>query len=220
MWFSVHDPEVPDSVAEAEDEAARAEARAQAARARAEQLRRAAESADTVASAQRRPRWLPRPRRKALIGGAAILLGCASLGTSGYMLWQHHVVTHKRQLAPEYAAAARHAIETMMSIDPQHAKEDIQRIIDVSTGDLKSQLAASSSLMAKQAEESKVVSKVKVGAVAVESVTDNSAVVLVTAKSDVTNPDNTKRPPALWRLAVSISRDDGQLKMSKVEFLQ
>jgi len=54
----------------------------------------------------------------------------------------------------------------------------------------------------------------------VESVTDNSAVVLVAAKSEVTNPDNAKRPPVVWRLSVNVSRDGGQLKLSKVDFIQ
>ncbi|HUE34309.1 MAG TPA: hypothetical protein VMQ38_15840, partial [Mycobacterium sp.] len=111
-------------------------------------------------------------------------------------------------------------VTTLMSIDANHAKEDFQHIIDASTGDLKSQLSVMASLMAKQAEDSKVSSKATVEAVAVESVTDNSAVVLVAAKSDVTNPDNTKRPPTVWRLSVNLNRDGGQLKMSKVDFLQ
>ncbi len=107
-----------------------------------------------------------------------------------------------------------------MAIDGQHAKEDIQRLIDACTDPLKSQVEATSNVMVKQAEDSKVVSKVTVEAVAVESVTDNSAVVLVAAKSDVTNADNTKRAPALWRLRLNLNRDGGQLKMSKVDFLQ
>jgi Mce-associated membrane protein len=219
MWFSVHDPEVPDSVAEAEDEAARAEARAEAARARAARLREAAEAADTK-PARSRPRWLRRPGRKAIAIPAAILLGCASLGASGYMLWQHRTIMHKRQLTPEFAAAARDGVTKLMSIDAHHAKEDIQGIIDASTGELRSQVEATSRVMIKQAEDAKVVSKGTVEAAAVQSVTDNSAVVLVAVKTDVTNPDNTKRPPALWRLSVNIDRDGNQLKMSKVEFLQ
>ncbi len=136
------------------------------------------------------------------------------------MAWQHYTITHNRQLAAEFAAAARQGVTALMSMDAQHAKEDIQRLIDACTGPLKAQVEAESGLMASHAEDSKVVSKVTVEATAVESVSDNSAVVLVAAKSDVTNADNTKRPPALWRLSVNVDRDGGQLKMSKVDFLQ
>ena len=236
----------PTSVTEAEDEAARAQARAEAARARVMRLREAAgttsgdpsditETAQandedgTVAravdqraikSSRSRPPWLRGPGRKAVVVGAAIVLACASLGASGYMVWQHYTIVHNRQLSAEGAAAARQGVTTLMSMDSHHAKEDIQRLIDACTGQLKTQLEAASSVMAKSAEDSKVVSTGTVEAVAVESVTDNSAVVLVAAKTEVTNADNTKRPPAVWRLAVNLDRDSGQLKMSKVDFLQ
>jgi Mce-associated membrane protein len=148
------------------------------------------------------------------------VLASVSLGASGYMVWQHHTIVHKRQLAAEFTAAARQGVTALMSIDANHAKEDLQRIIDDSTGDFKSQMSVMSGLMAKQAEDSKVSSTVTVEAVAVESMSDNSGVVLVAAKSDATGPDNAKPPMALWRLSVNLNRDGGQLKMSKVDYLQ
>lgn len=234
----------PISLAEAEHAVSRAEARAEAARARATQLRQQAE-ADTIEDAEAkdsgatiaegdadetepaparsrrwRARWVRRPARKTVGVGVGVLLACASLAASGYMVWQDRTIMHKRQLAPEFAAAARQGVTTLMSIDSHHAREDIERIIDASTGDLKAQIEARSGLMAQQAEESKVTSRATVEAVGVESVNDNSGVALVSAKSDVTNPDNTKRPPMLWRISVKIERDSGQLKMSGVDFLQ
>jgi Mce-associated membrane protein len=136
------------------------------------------------------------------------------------MIWQHRTATHNRQLAAEFAAAARQNVTMLMSLNAQHAKEDIQRVIDACTGDLKLQLEATSSLMADKAQESKASSKATVEAVGVESMSDNSAVVLVAAKTDVINPDNTNRPPVVWRISVDLLRDGGQLKMSKVDFLQ
>jgi Mce-associated membrane protein len=149
-----------------------------------------------------------------------IVLTAASVGTSGYILWQHHTAAHNRQLAAEFAAAARQDVTMLMSLNAQHAREDIQRVIDACTGDLKKQLEATSGLMVEKAGESKASSKATVEAVAVESLSDDSAVVLVAAKSEVTNADNTNRPPVVWRLSVGLTRDGGQLKMSKVEFLQ
>jgi len=148
------------------------------------------------------------------------VLASASLAATGYMVWQHRTTVHKQQLAAEFTAAARQGVTALLSVDANHAEEDFQRIIDDSTGDFKSQMSAMSGLMAKQTAESKVSSKGTVEAVAVESVSDNSAVVLVAARSDVTNADNTNRPPVVWRISVDLTRDGGQLKMSKVDFLQ
>jgi Mce-associated membrane protein len=166
-----------------------------------------------------RPRWLRRPGRKTIAVGVGIVLASTSLAGTGYMLWQHHTAVHNRQLAAEFTAAARQGITALMSIDPDHAKEDVQRMIDDSTGDQKSQLSVMSTLIVKKAEDSKVGSTVTVEAVAVESLSDNSGVVLVAAKTAPTGPDNAKPPPALFRLSVNMDRDGGQLKMSKVDFL-
>ncbi|WP_324447418.1 hypothetical protein [Mycobacterium sp.] len=234
--------EAPASLAEAEEELSRAEARAEAARARAVELRRQAEAgsgdksetiddsdaedaaAETVPASTRSRRWWPswlrRPGRKAVgIATAAVLIS-ASLVATAYMAWQHFTLVRQHRHAAEFATAARHGVEMMMSIDPDHAKENVQRSIDASTGALKSQLEATSTYMVKSAQDAKVTTMATVEDVAVESMTDNSAVVLVVAKSDTTNPDKSKRPPVFWRLSVNIDRDRGQLKMSKLDFVQ
>ena len=136
------------------------------------------------------------------------------------MLWQHRTAVHDRQLAPEFIAAARQGVTALMSIDPEHARRDVQAMLDATTGDLNSELAAMSALMVMKAEDSKVGSKVSVEGVAVASLSDNSGVVLVAAKTDTTGPDNAKPPPALFRLSVTITRDGGKLKMSNVDYLK
>jgi Mce-associated membrane protein len=61
---------------------------------------------------------------------------------------------------------------------------------------------------------------VNVKASAVESIAnDDSGVVLVAAESKVTNAAGAQQDPRAWRLSVSLQRDGGQLKMSKVEFV-
>jgi Mce-associated membrane protein len=238
-----------DSLEEAETAAAEAQARAEAARAHAIRLRRQAEDArgdqreDDAAEGQDSPdeavaeevredagneaarsprsrrRWLPRPGWKAVSVGAAVILISASLAASGYMAWHHRTVLQERQRAAEFSAAARQGVVTMMSIDAGKAREDIQRVIDNSTGKFNEDLRATADDLIRTVEQSKVSSKVTVDAVAVESMTDNSAVVLVVAKSELTNPGNTKGSPALWRISLTLNRDGGQLKMSKVDFV-
>jgi Mce-associated membrane protein len=167
-----------------------------------------------------RPQWLRRPGRKAIAAGVGAVLFSASLGASGYMLWQHHTAAHNRQLAVEFTAAARQGVTALMSIDPDHARRDVQAMLDATTGNLNGELSVMSALMVKKAEDSKVGSKVSVEGVAVESLSDNSGVVLVAAKTETTGPDNAKPPPALFRLSVTINRDGGKLKMSKVDYLE
>ena len=227
--------EAPDSLAAAEEELVRAEERAEAARARAAKLRLEAEAgsseqsdatedADVAeakpAASRSRARWLRRRRRPAVGAGTAIVLIAASLAASGYMVWQHRLLVQRQQHAAEFVAAAREEVAAMMSIDPAHAQENIQHTIDDATGLLKSQLEVTSSYVVKNAQDARITTKATVEDVAVESMTDNSAVVLVVAKSDTINPDKSNRPTVFWRLSVNIDRDGERLKMSKIDFVQ
>jgi Mce-associated membrane protein len=228
--------EAPDSLAEAERELVRAEERAEAARTRAAELRReaeapsgiqsgAAEDSDTAESDQppsrrHRWRWFRRPTKRAVGMGTAIVLVSAALAASGYIVWQHRTLVQRRQHAEEFAAAAREEVATLMSIDPAHAVENLQHTIDDTTGALKSQLEATSSYMAKNAQDAQITTKATVQDVAVESMTDNSAVLLVVARSDTINADKSTRPTVFWRLSVNIDRDGDRLKMSKLDFVQ
>lgn len=228
--------QAPASLEQAETEAAQAEVRAEAARAQAIQLRRRAEEAGSDqregeagdvagrARAARSPgsrrRWMRRPRWKTVTVGGAIVLICASLGASGYMVLHHRTVLRERHRAAEFSAAARQSVVTLMSVDANMAREYVQRVIDNSTGKFKEDMQASADDLTKAMEQSKASTRVNVDAVAVESMTDDSAVVLVAAKSDLTNPDNTKRDPSSWRISITLERDGGQLKISKVEFVQ
>ena len=69
------------------------------------------------------------------------------------------------------------------------------------------------------AQDSRVITEVTVNSVAVESMTDDKAVVLVAASSRVTNSEGANQEPRTWRLSVDLERVDGQIKMSKVEFV-
>ncbi len=234
------------SVAEA-DELSQVEARAEAARARATRLREEAEAAssdqgnrsgmeetaetdgegDTSAtfgggeaeSAPSGRRRLHRPSRKALAAAAAVVVICASLTASGYVVWHHHNVVQHQQRTAEFSTAARNAVVTMMSIDASKARDDVQRFIDNTTGQFKAIVLLGAQDLVKTVEQSKVSTTAAVQAVAVESMTKDSAVVLVAAKSELTKPDQAKPESRSWRIVVNLQRDGGQLKMSKVEFV-
>jgi Mce-associated membrane protein len=56
-------------------------------------------------------------------------------------------------------------------------------------------------------------------AVDLDSMTNDSAVVLVASTSEVTNAAGAKQDPRTFRLIVTLTRDGDRLKMSKVEFV-
>lgn len=207
-------------------EVAEAEARAEAARARALRLRQQLDAAPgdhhgaEGAAPARSRRWRPRrPSRKAMAAVAAVGVVCASLAGSGYLVWHHRGVAQERQRSSEFAAAARNAIVTMMTIDSTKAREDLQRFVDDTTGTFKVSILMGGEDAVKAVEQSKVNSKGSVQAAAVQSMSRDSAVVLVAAKSEITKPGVAKPESRSMRIVVTVQRDAGQLKISRLEFV-
>ena len=235
------------SLAEAMQEVAQAETRAQTARARAERLIRDAESAssgqlDTIETADtedndrasvdnvhavqhdsaRSVGIVAKLRQlgstNMAVGAAFVLIG-GFLAVSGYVVQYHDRAAHEQHRAEEFAAAARQGVTALMSIDANTARDGVQRIIDDSTGPFKTGVLLGADDLVKAVEDSKVSTKVTVKAVAVESMSDDSAVVLVATRAEVANPGNSKPPPRTWRVVMTIQRDGGKLKIAKVESL-
>ena len=169
-------------------------------------------------------RWRTGPRRpkwSTIAAGLAIIVIVAALVLSGLMVKDHRDAARKRERAAEFAAAARQGVVTLTSLDFNNAKQGVQRILENSTGSFKDDFLKMADDFTKVVEQSKVVSQGSVQAVAVEldTMTNDSAVVLVASTSEVTNAAGAKQDPRSYRLIVTVTRDGGQLKISKVEFV-
>lgn len=149
----------------------------------------------------------------------AVLLICATGAASGYMVWEHRAAVRDRQKTAEFTAAARQAVVTLMSMNFQNAKKDAQRVADDSTGQFRDDFTRNLNDLTALVEQSKVVTTAKVNGAAVQSISGDSATVLVAASSEVTNSAGAHQEPRAWRLVVTMTRDGGQLKMSRVEFI-
>jgi Mce-associated membrane protein len=158
--------------------------------------------------------WWP-----AIAIGAVLLLLCALLGVSGYLIKQHHDATAKRELRAQFEAGARQDVVNLMSLNFNSAQSDLQRVIDTTTGQFHDDFQKSTQDFLSVMQQSKVVTTASVSAIAVESMTDDSAVVLVAAVSQVANSASQQPTPRNWRLSVTVNKVNDQIKMSRVEFV-
>ena len=156
---------------------------------------------------------------KVVAATLASLCTIALIAVSVIMVKHHRDQAAEQQRSAEFAAAARQSAVTLMSLDFNKAKEDVQRIIDNSTGQFRDDFKNQADDFVKVAQDSKVITEVTVNSTGVESMTNDSAIVLVSATSRVSNAAGAKQEPRTWRLSVSLQRDGGQIKMSKVEFV-
>lgn len=207
---------------------AAAEARAEAARARADELRRrlrelTPDRGEPAPAGPVAPPLPVVPRRrwaKIAVPALAVAMILGMLGASGYMLWLHRTAAEERHRMAEFQAAARQAVVNLMSMNYKTAKEDVQRLIDDSTGRFKTNFTDTSADLIKSMQEAKVMTKVTVNGAAVESMTPDSGVVLVAATSQRDDPKATEaeRQPRTWRVAITLQRDGGRLKLAEFGF--
>lgn len=175
-----------------------------------------AESASTSARSRRRLRL---PPWSVAWKAAVITLICAFVAASGYMIWERHETTDRNQRVANFVAGARQGVVNMFSMDFNRAKEDVQRVIDSSTGQFRDDFQQRAKDFTTVVEQSKVVTQGTVNAAAVQSIDGNSALVLVAASSRISNAAGAKDEPRNWRLKVTVTDDGGQYKMSKLEFV-
>jgi Mce-associated membrane protein len=175
----------------------------------------------TLSRARSRRRWRPRRLRpRTLVVVVAVLLVCASFGASGAMWWRHDRLLAEQQRTADFTAAARAEVTDLMSIDFTRARDGVQRVIDHSTGQFRDQFRAGADDLIAGLEQAKVTTSVTVKAVAVKAMTDDSADVLVAATSKASSLQGAQRNPRDFRISLTLQRDNGQLKMSRVEFVK
>jgi Mce-associated membrane protein len=177
------------------------------------------EDAESEAEPARSRRRVRLPSLSVTWKAAVILLICAFVGASGYMVWQRHEITERNQRVAKFVAGARQGVVNMTSLDFNKAKEDVQRVIDSSTGQFRDDFQQRAKDFTTVVEQSKVVTQGTVNAAAVQTINGDYALVLVAATSHITNAAGAKDEPRNWRLKVTVKDDGGQYKMSNVEFI-
>ncbi len=221
---------------EAEAEALAAEARADAARARAAELRRELDATHATDVAEvpdvevtdiplaASPSPLPPAGLLRTVAVAATtLLTAGLLGATGYMVWQHQKAAELRRSAAEFTAAARQDVINLMSMDYTRAQESVQRVLDNSTGKFRANFDETADEFVKALQDEKIVTTATINDAAVEldSMTDESAVVMVSATSrrEGRQAPKEQQQPQVWRVVLTLEREGDQIKMSGVEFV-
>ncbi|MEB3030127.1 hypothetical protein [[Mycobacterium] nativiensis] len=166
------------------------------------------------------PRGLGRIRKQLpWVAATLAVLAIGGLVVSDALMVVHHRgVAQRQHQAAEYAAAARQGVVTLMSLNYETVDDDVKRIIDNSTGEFKKDFETHAEDFIKTAQAAKTITEATATVSGVESMSANEAVVLVAASTKVTNKAGAKDEPRSWRLAVHLTREDDQVKMSKVDF--
>ncbi|WP_051161449.1 hypothetical protein [Nocardia brevicatena] len=119
-----------------------------------------------------------------------------------------------------YLQTARQTILNLTTIRADTAKEDIDRILTMASGEFKTEFDGRVDPFTEIVKQAKVVSNGEVVEAAIERDDGNSATVLVAAKQTLTNAGQAEPQQRFYRFRVTVTKsDDGSLKSSDVEFV-
>ncbi|WP_328390463.1 hypothetical protein [Nocardia sp. NBC_00416] len=120
----------------------------------------------------------------------------------------------------EYVATARQTVLNLTTIRADTAKEDIDRILTMASGDFKTEFDGRIDPFTEIVKQAKVVSTGEVVEAAVERDDEKSAVILIAAKQTLTNAGSQEQQQRFYRFRVTVQRaDDGTLTASDVKFV-
>lgn len=167
-------------------------------------------------------RWpgnIRRPSTRTLGAAVCTVLICASAAAAGAMWWQHWQAAQDQQRSVEFTRVARQGVTDLMSLNFGNAKDDVQRLINDTSGDFRKDLESHRDDFIAVVQDSKVVTTCAIKGVAVQSMSADAGTVLVAASSKITDTAGASKEQRTWRVTVTLNRIAGQLKISRVEFI-
>ncbi|NKY47440.1 hypothetical protein [Nocardia cerradoensis] len=168
----------------------------------------------------------PESRKRSLgpLGWAAAVVAVLSLillvGSGGFFAYHQHQISTQADQRTEYIQTAKQAILNLTNIKDDTAKQDIDRVLSVASGQLKQEYSERKDAYAQVVQQAKVKASGEIIETAVESQDDHSAKVLVAAKQTLTNAGAKDPQERYYRFRVTVDRaDNGGITASQVEFV-
>jgi len=162
-----------------------------------------------------RKRWSAL-RHPMALGAITVAALSALVGWQG---WQSYQVRHASVESSEYLQSARQAALNLATINWQHADDDVKRIMDSAAGQFYDDFAQRSQPFIQVVKQAQSVSVGTVTEAALESHSASEAQALVSVSVKTSSTAGAESVPRAWRMRISVQKLDGQLKVSRVEFV-
>ncbi|MEV6325653.1 hypothetical protein AB0M45_31475 [Nocardia sp. NPDC051787] len=150
---------------------------------------------------------------------ASVLLVLALLCGATLSVFAMRSAHERDERRAEYLHTARQAIVNLTTIRADSAKQDIDRILSLASGEFKTEFDGRVDPFTSIVQQAKVVSSGEIVEAALESDDDSSARVLVAAKQTLTNAGQAEPQTRYYRFRVTVTRGDSGLTVSDVEFV-
>ncbi|MFS0900431.1 Mce protein [Mycolicibacterium litorale] len=158
------------------------------------------------------------PVRTALIAGLVLVAVLA--GVTGWFGYQAYQADQEREQRELFLEVGRQAAQNLTTIDWERADADVQRVLDVATGTFYDDFQKRAEPFLQVVKEAKSKSVGTLNEAGLESVSGETAEVLVAVTVQSSNAGAPEQAPRAWRMRLTVQRVDDGAKVSQVEFVQ
>jgi Mce-associated membrane protein len=161
-----------------------------------------------------------RPSSGLRLALAVLMVTLAAVGgLAGWLEYRAHQTRQSEQQRELFLQIGRQAAVNLTTIDYTKVDADIQRVLDSSTGGFHDDFQKRSPAFADVVRQAKSKSEGTVTEAGFESVTDNTAQVLVAVSVKTSNIDAQQQAPHNWRMRIGVQKVDDGEKVSSVGFV-
>jgi Mce-associated membrane protein len=155
--------------------------------------------------------------RLATILGLVAVVALATLcGWLGFRTYESRKAADERNL---FLQVGRQAALNLTTIDFEHADDDVQRVLDSSTGTFYDDFQARAQPFKEVVKQAKSKSVGTIAEAGVESITHDGADVLVAVTVKTSNAGAAEQEPRAWRMRITVQKVDDGAKVANVRFV-
>jgi Mce-associated membrane protein len=150
------------------------------------------------------------------LGLAAVVALAALCGWLGFRTYQSYTAAQERNL---YLQVGRQAALNLTTIDFEHADEDVQRVLDSSTGTFYDDFEARAQPFKDVVKQAKSKSVGTIAEAGVETEQEDGAEVLVAVTVRTSNAGAAEQEPRAWRMRITVQKVGDEAKVANVRFV-
>lgn len=150
------------------------------------------------------------------LGLVAVVALAGLCGWLGFRTYQSHQAAQERNL---FLQVGRQAALNLTTIDFEHAEQDVQRVLDSSTGTFYDDFSARAQPFTEVVKQAKSKSVGTVAEAGIETETEDGADVLVAVTVKTSNAGAAEQEPRAWRMRITVQKVGDEAKVSNVRFV-
>lgn len=155
-------------------------------------------------------------RLATILGLVAVVALAGLCGWLGYRTYESRQAADQRNL---FLQVGRQAALNLTTIDFEHADEDVQRVLDSSTGTFYDDFQARAQPFKEVVKQAKSKSVGTIAEAGVETETEDGADVLVAVTVRTSNAGAAEQEPRAWRMRITVQKVGDEAKVANVRFV-